>query len=465
MNWENLLKRIKEIDARIDAGCDLSFLENNIDFSLRVGSYHDYCLNNDKKSEALESYVFFAKYFITYMAKKYNKSFKYDFFSDTKDTFYNPYDNSINISKYNANKDYQMILFILFHEFKHKMQRDDIKASFEKDSLDKILEIDPATIIFLKEQYIMKDYDLYRENHDCFIMEHDANLFSLSECKHFFNTDFTKKLYSGELSNYIKAMVEGIDLTDQQYHDRQALPIIYEQDYQFKKSIAGKHINSGSILGLIYNSDGKPKSYEELMKEKNDLIKKHSGKVVIRYTSSLDHQPIKKTSEEHIEEIYKLIIASDPVLSIEEALYKYNTIKDKNYKKKYLNKIVKLLDDSPKLNTIYFSEIKNLLLTELDKGNEDLVRIVASLSHAFKNLLPEEYDMDKEKIPFSSNAKQSVHRPKISDAVKRIVKLKYERQKLQEKKQQLLSEEYQKKLENLIDQEGLDEEEIQGMSM
>ena len=35
-----------------------------------------------------------------YMAKKYNKSFKYELASNTEDTFYRHSDNSINISKY-----------------------------------------------------------------------------------------------------------------------------------------------------------------------------------------------------------------------------------------------------------------------------------------------------------------------------------------------------------------------------
>lgn len=465
MNWNDILKKMKEINTIIDNGCDLNFLEENMQFALNIGNYYDTLLNDkeNKNDEILKSYMFFSKFFTIYIAKKYNKSFKYELASNTEETFYNPSNNSINISKYNIGKDFQIILFKIFHEFKHKMQWDDLRKSFGINGIENIMDIDSLTILFLKEQFVMNDYNLYKRNHDCFTMEHDANLFSISECKSFFNTDYIEKMYSGELTNYVKAMIEGIDLSDQEYHDKLRLPIIYEQDYRFKKYIFGKNISQNSLLSLIYNSDGKPKTYEVLLEEKKKLIEKYKDKIIDRKTSSLDYQTSKISSKEHIEQIYKLIIASDPILTIQECLYKYNTIDNKIISKKYLDKITKLLDNCPQLNTIYYEEIKDLLVNELKKGNAELVKVIVNKNRIFENIvIDDEYDMEKEKIPFTPIVdKKLKYRPVISELVKKAIILRDKKQKLQEVQQQLLDYERQIKEQ----EEKLDEEEINEMSM
>ena len=377
---------MNEITARLNSGCELSYLEENMQFVLDVGKFYDECLNSkdNKKNEIINCYQFFTKYFLIYMAKKYNKSFKYELASNTEDTFYRHSDNSINISKYSIGKDFQVIVFKIFHEFKHKMQWDDMAEKGKINTTDKLLDIDPATIIFLKEIFTMNDKNLYRKNHDCFTMEHDANLFSISECKKLFKTNFIERIYSGELTNYIQAMVEGLDLSDKEYHDKQNLPIIYEQDYRAKKYFAGKQTPSNSLLSLIYKTDGTPKSYDELLSDKSKLLEKYKDQIIDRKTSSINYQESRKSSKEHIEEIYKLIVASDPILTIQECLYKWNSIENKMYAKQYMNKIIKLLDDCPQLSTIYFNEIKSILLNELKKGNVEAVENIVNQNDIFK---------------------------------------------------------------------------------
>ena len=77
----------------------------------------------------------------------------------------------------------------------------------------------------------------------------------------------------------------------------------------------------------------------------------------------------------------------------------------------------------------------------------------------------DEYDIDKEKVPFSSKPKASSHRPKISESVKKVVISYDQKQKLHEMKQQLLEQERQRKEHEAMNQETLNDEETHGMSM
>ena len=63
------------------------------------------------------------------------------------------------------------------------------------------------------------------------------------------------------------------------------------------------------------------------------------------------------------------------------------------------------------------------------------------------------------------SSKRKLHRPIISESVKEIVILNDEKQKLHEMKQQLLYQEQQRKAQESINQEDLNEDEIHGMSM
>ena len=490
MEWNELFIKMQEINTTINNDCDLRYLEENMQFVLNIGKYYDECLNNRdyKTNEIIECYNFFTKYFLIYMAKKYNKSFKYETVSNTEDTFYRLSDNSINLSKYSIGKDFQIILFKIFHEFRHKMQWDDIIQKGNINTVNNILEIDPATIIFLKEQFMMNNNNFYRGNHDCFIMEHDANLFSISECKVFFRTDFIEKVYSGELTNYIKSMIDGIDLSVQEYHSKQSLPIIYEEDYRFKKHILGKQIPSKSLLSLIYNLDGKSKTYEELMKEKIKLLEKYKDTVIDRKTSTTNYEQWSnpKRAEEHIEEIFKLIIASDPILTLQEYLYKLNTIDNRLIAKQYSDRIVSLLDNCPQLVDIYSKEITDILRGEIFNGNVELVQGIINnfpdkeITREIQSIITvmnmnvvgkkapttngnnsyEERTQEEQQIA-TGQKKTSKFRPIIREAVKKLVIQHDEKQKLHEMKEQLLD--YQE--QSMRQQDKYEEEESHGMSM
>ena len=64
-------------------------------------------------------------------------------------------------------------------------------------------------------------------------MEHDANLFALSECGLFIDKKRLEQDYSElcETNNYINAMITGTDLSSEEFHDRQHLPIVYLDNF------------------------------------------------------------------------------------------------------------------------------------------------------------------------------------------------------------------------------------------
>ena len=378
MSWNELFLKIQEINATINSGCDLKYLEENMKYVFEAGKfYNDNCgsLSKELTTQMRECYQFFSRYLIVYMAKKYDKHFSYQLESDAPVSCF--LKNTINLSKHVIGIiDFEYIMFTVFHEFRHKMQYDDFTNIF--NDINSVLSIDPSAIVLLKEIVTQADTQLYSANHNCFICEHDANLFALSECgllidKRKLEHDYRQM---NETTNYIYAMINGIDLSQEEFNDRQNLPIVYEQDYRFKKFIVGKKVFNNSILSLIYNSDGTPKSYQELLEEKKQLIEKYKGQTVDRKTSTTNYEQWSnpKRAEEHIEEIFKLIIASDPILTLQEYLYKFNIIDNKLIAKQYGRKIVNFLNNCPQLVDIYSKEITSILKIEIFNGNVDLIQ-------------------------------------------------------------------------------------------
>ena len=44
MNWDEMLRRMQEINLTINNGCDLQYLEENLKFVFEVGKfYNNYC--------------------------------------------------------------------------------------------------------------------------------------------------------------------------------------------------------------------------------------------------------------------------------------------------------------------------------------------------------------------------------------------------------------------------------------
>ena len=384
--------------------------------------------------------------------------------------------------------DFEHIMFTIFHEFRHKMQHDDINNMHT--DINSILSVDPSAIILLKEKATQVDSQIYSANHDCFIMEHDANLFALSECSLFIDKKRLEQDYRdlGETNNYINAMITGTDLSSEEFHDKQHLPIVYEQDYRYKKFILGKQIPSNSMLSLIYNPNGTPMTYQEWLEEKKKLIEKYKGQVVDRKTSTTNYEQWSnpKRAEEHIEEIFKLTIASDPILTLQENLYKFNKIDNKLIAKQYSDRVAILLNNCPQLVDIYSKEITSMLRGEILNGNVELVQGIihnfptTEVAKEIQSIITvmnmnvggkkapitgsEEYEerTQEEQQIATGQKKTSKFRPIISEAVKKSVILRDEKQKLHEMKEQLLDYQEQQSRNQGAEYE---EEESHGMSM
>lgn len=488
-----MFRKMNEINAVINNGCDLQYLEENMKFVFEVGNFYDnYCgslsVSQEIATQIRQSYQFFSRYLIVYMAKKYDKHFGYQLESDAPISYF--FQNSINLSKKMVGMtDFEHIMFTIFHEFRHKMQHDDINNMHT--DIDSILSVDPSVIILLKEKATQIDSQLYNANHDCFIMEHDANLFALSECRLFIDNKRLEQDYRelGETNNYINAMITGTDLSSEEFHDKQHLPIVYEQDYRYKKFILGKQIPSNSMLSLIYNPNGTPKTYQELLEEKKKLIEKFKGQVVDKKTSTTNYEQWSnpKRAEEHIEEIFKLIIASDPILTLQENLYKFNTIDNKLIAKQYSDRVASLLNNCPQLVDIYSKEISSILRSEILNGNIELVQgilnnypdkeitkeIQSIITVMNMNVGGKKATTTTENDGYEERAQEehqiavgqkntSKFRPIISEAVKKSVILRDEKQKLHEMKEQLLD--YQEQ-QSMNQEPEYEEEESHGMSM
>ena len=492
INTNEMFRKMNEINVAINNGCDLQYLEENMNFVFEVGKfYNNYCgslsVSKEIATQIRQCYQFFSWYLLAYMAKKYDKHFGYQLESDTPVSHF--FQNSINLSKKMIGiTDFEHIMFTIFHEFRHKMQHDDINNIHT--NVDSILSTDPSAIILLKENATQVDSQLYSANHDCFIMEHDANLFALSECSLFIDKKKLEQDYRdlGETNNYINAMITGTDLSSEEFHDKQHLPIVYEQDYRYKKFILGKQIPSNSMLSLIYNPNGTPKTYQELLEEKKKLIEKYKGQVVDRKTSTTNYEQWSnpKRAEEHIEEIFKLIIASDPILTLQENLYKFNKINNKLIAKQYSDRVAILLNNCPQLVDIYSKEITSMLRGEILNGNVELVQGIihnfptTEVAKEIQSIITvmnmnvggkkapttgsEEYEerTQEEQQIATGQKKTSKFRPIISEAVKKSVILRDEKQKLHEMKEQLLDYQEQQSRNQEAEYE---EEESHGMSM
>ena len=129
---------------------DTNYFDNNMPFIKEVIDQYRYIHNIEDRAVY---YKYIITYFLKYLRTKYNIPLNYEIASD-KDTLacYIPEKNQIyfNITK-TIYADPEILIFIIFHEFRHKMQFSMLDAN-----IDDILSIDPATILFLKEQVILK---------------------------------------------------------------------------------------------------------------------------------------------------------------------------------------------------------------------------------------------------------------------------------------------------------------------
>lgn len=481
INSDVIEEKIKEIINKLDSGCDLKYLENNLPFIQEVGNIFDKTSKINNAQSAEEYYAFLTRYLLSYMAKKYDKKFSYSLNSKNVDTAcYSSQDNTIYFAEdllFRKQPTFADLCFIVFHEFKHKMQRDDMSSSKKN-----LIQIDPATILFLKDQIMLLDSKLYKSNHDLYYMENDANLFAVHEMENILSLETIKGIKTGSKDNHsLFLLSNNADLSTEEYDDKQDLPIIFKMDYEYKKFVKGKKIPEDSLLSLIYKQDGIPKTYEELVEEKQKLIEQYKGQMTKRKTSTTDYSLQEVSIEKQIDEIYRLIVVSDPILIIQENLYKYNNISNKLIGKTLISKTKNLLENVPQIIEIYWDDITNILSKELTSGNVELVSELindlhneklnefikttikkTSISHKKADSSNDGMFMEEEfgkEVPGESN-----HHPKISNENVENLKRKHEMEELAKMREHAINMAEEQKRKELDQQIEAEEEEDLGMS-
>ena len=182
--------------------------------------------------------------------------------------------------------------------------------------------------------------------------------------------------YKEELSNHSLNTLSGMIL-DEDYEEKQDLPIIYKIDYEFNKWLKGHKITKDSFLSLFYNLNGTPKNIEELNQAKQELLTKFKDIPEISFdsVSTNDYDARKISTKEHINQILKMVIKSNPLLTIEEHLAYSNSISRCNFVRDMLVEIPNLLD-------IYETEINDLIIKTLRNGNEEnIIQMIVEINN------------------------------------------------------------------------------------
>ena len=383
-NSDEMFQKMDEILNRIKNGVEPSFFEDNKKFALEVGNYFDN-LQNRRRGKCLE---FLAEYFVKYMISKYGKEVNLEVSNKVKTSFFSQVDNTIHISfDSHVGNNFDYLLFAIFHEYRHKLQFSDVfNNNGSLATMDRVAQIDPATILFLKDNVmrITDKTDIYKNNHNCFFEEHDANLFSIQECKKFIDVTHLKKFLTNvdESTDYVGMLVDGDELYSSRFKkvSEELLPIVFEEDYRTKKRFA--NIKPGNtILSLIFDENGRLKSYEELMQDEKELTLKYSDEVVNNKTSTTGfNEYTTRTPKDHFRELYRIIVHSDPMLTIQKYFHLHNSAKNVLASKKWEEKICELLNNCPQLFDMYFEDLESILVQECSRGNTDIVESIISMS-------------------------------------------------------------------------------------
>lgn len=287
-----------------------------------------------KVSSMLCIYLFFNSYLkLNY---NYRCEWRFDEVEHECGGYYDPIKDEI---VYNS-KDLNLMLressldhiFKIFHENRHKLQFLDFKKNE-----DQLMSIDPMSILMLKEEIGMDD--LYNNNHSNFIIENDANLWAYA---HILKLGLSKKMpeykyrydsgaktilsNSDEMFNFGVLLYNSqtVDYYSDEYKNPKdsTLPILLEIDKKSKKKVKKETIEQYPLLKLIYHEDGKLKTYDELMKDKERLLKKYENeelneKNITDSFNSYNKERLYRLGRDQINAIYTIIINSDPILYFE----------------------------------------------------------------------------------------------------------------------------------------------------
>lgn len=255
----------------------------------------------------------------------------------------------------------------VIHEQRHSQQF----QAFQTENIKDILGYDPNSILIAKEYLLIlnKGQKFYQRNHDNSIMERDADLYSKTIISELINKYFPEqrdsfltmeKMQARKFVNPFEKLENGI--LDGYYisDEGQQLDRAIEIDKTFKATITPQVLQQFPILNLVYK-DGKLKSYAEIIADKNKFLQE-----------TRDNQK----QREQIEELYKVIINSDPMLYLEDMLSKKEISSDKiinlfiehkDLYKLYQNEIIEIFERKGKDIEVLQNNTFNNIITSIVK--------------------------------------------------------------------------------------------------
>ena len=117
------------------------------------------------------------------------------------------------------------------------------------------------------------------------------------------------------------------------------------------------------------------------MQDEKELTLKNSDEVVNNKTSTTGfNEYTTRTPKDHFRELYRIIVHSDPMLTIQKYFHLHNTAKNVLASKKWEEKICELLNNCPQLFDMYFNDLESILVQECSRGNTDIVESIISMS-------------------------------------------------------------------------------------
>lgn len=373
---------------------DLKFLIEEYPIFLNNLSAGDRIANNFYLEFNRISYL--CKIIKYYMDKKWNKEFSYE----VKDTFffnstggYNTLEKKVIFSvlgiSLNADRTSDIIKTIS-HEFRHQLQH---KFLYEED-IENILTYPEYFITITKNRLPREiktivdknNYEVentyYEDNYKNIYMEVDANYYGLYVCRSFLIDLYLKypnktKELEKEVSYLQEKLIIESKKTERELLKEKRLDNLYIKEIMTLEPITSKVlINDKEEDALLYidktineknlieedykvlkliRKDNRPKNYIEIISDKNNYIKNANN-------------------SNKIENIYKHIIKSDPILILSEYIVNNN-----------IKGIEEFLDNHPTFINEYKDRVEDTI--ELLGADEKIIKILTISKNKQKSML------------------------------------------------------------------------------
>lgn len=332
-------------------------VENEIEFVSKILEHYD-SKDRDKVPGiiVLNEFVYLTIFFHKYCCNLYKNKVGVKFISTNNKNYYDYIKNEIVYSYNGINLSSFSIthLISIFKEHRKAYQ----EKTFKYDPDINILNIDPLSLVMLKEKYVTRcSSDLYINNYKQFVSENDANICCEYYLKKFFTRywkdsyKYTSKIrnnLTGEFINYASIILnDSVVFFDYEKKMYETLPVFFECNKVFLNNLSHQDVKYFPILKLICHNDGSLKDYDELMHDRAIYLEMVGDGEFSRYDAFSNYtEGVVRSYKEHINAIYYTIIQTDPLLCIENAISKNK-----------FDKLYTILSNCPMLLDLYETQL------------------------------------------------------------------------------------------------------------